>query len=269
MPVGPALACERGHSFDVAKEGYVNLLGGVKLPALAGDSREMLQARRRFLEAGHYAPLAAALAKLIGEHLAGRPERGALLDAGCGEGFFLGALLAALAARGDVAAPCAFGTDIAKEAARLAARRHPGALFVVADTHRRLPFRDAALDGVLNVFAARSAAEFARVLRAGGILLVALPLPHHLAELRARLSLVGIEPDKEAQVAAKLEGAFELTQDVTVAQQLILGPDALVDLVGMTPSARHLSPAELLRARGLGQLEVTAAFRVLAFVRRA
>jgi len=124
------LACPKGHSFDLAREGYVNLLPVQKKKTKdPGDSREMVQARRRFLSAGHYRPFAAALGE-IGAELARGKERFAVADAGCGEGYYDQALLEAL--RPQAKQVSLLGFDISREAVRLAARSSmPEAAFAV------------------------------------------------------------------------------------------------------------------------------------------
>lgn len=163
--------CADGHAYDVAKEGYVNLLiTHQRRQREPGDSADMLRHRRAFLDAGHYAPLKEALAALV-------PPDAAVLDVGCGEGYYTR----------DLPNPL-WGVDIAKAAVRMAAKRgRPGARYAVASAYD-LPVVDAAADVVLSVFAPLHSPEFERVLRAGGRVLVAAPGPRHLDGLKARFS---------------------------------------------------------------------------------
>lgn len=258
------MRCAAGHAFDLAREGYVNLLG----QGLPGDSAAMLQARRAFLARGGYAPLASAVAGLLGRHLATWPAAApAVLDAGCGEGYYLGGLGSQLAAQ-DVAAVRLAGMDIAKEAVRLAARAYPAVAWAVADSWGRLPVADDALAGLLDIFAPRNPAEFARVLAPGGLLLVVIPGPAHLAELRAALPLLGIEEDKEARVQAAFAADFTPLALQSLDYPLQLDPAALMELVAMTPSARHLSAEGGAALAALGGLVTTVSFRILSFVRK-
>jgi SAM-dependent methyltransferase len=263
-----AFRCPNGHSFDLARQGYVHLAGS-RHP---GDTKPMLQARRAFLAAGHYRPLADALAGLAFAHLtshdAMRPADAsppAILDAGCGEGYYIGRLCRALADAG-IAARC-FGLDVAKEAVRMAAAREPDVQFLVADIKGRLPFADASLTLLLNVFAPRNPAEFARVLAPGRLLLVAIPTPAHLAELRAMLPLLAIEDQKREHVLAQCAGSFALAASREVAYELALAPAEARLLITMTPSHRHLAEEELDRALPEAPVRVTAAFSILALVR--
>ncbi len=258
------LRCATGHAFDLAREGYINLLG----KGLPGDSAAMLQARRAFLARGGYAPLAAAVSAAVGRHLATWAGAApAVLDAGCGEGYYLGVLRTQLAAQGVAEARLA-GMDIAKEAVRLAARAYPTVAWAVADSWGRLPLADGALAALLDIFAPRHPAEFARVLAPGGLLLVVIPGPTHLAEVRAALPLVGIEEDKAARVQEAFATAFDLLPTQSLDYRLPLDRAALTDLVAMTPSARHLTAEGATALAALDGLETTVSFRLLPFTRK-
>ncbi len=316
--VDATLRCDWGHSFDIAKEGYAHLLApGRAAPKLAGDSKQMLRARRDFLQRGHYQPLSDAIDEAVIGRLApgvqaapdaestaggdrggiageagpfptasdaqpgGRPRPRqaaplpagsawaplAILDAGCGEGYYLGRLSAHLHAQSG-AAPFLFGMDIAREAVRMAAKRYPQGRFVVADVHARWPFADASSAVLLDIFAPRNPAEFARVLVPGGLLLVALPTAQHLAELRAHIPLLEIEPDKQERVIERLAGAFALTSATTLQYPLELPGAEATLLLQMTPSARHVAPAALATLAATERVLVTAGFVLLAFTRR-
>jgi 23S rRNA (guanine745-N1)-methyltransferase len=293
---GRSLLCPTGHSFDLAREGYANLSRSRR----TGDSKEMLHARRRFLEAGYYQPLSDLVNRLVGEHHSAAPYT--VLDAGCGEGYYLGRLSASLTGLGSIVGPrtgsCAaallpaackvpvgepggrssastrdyqaIGLDAAKEAARMAAARYRGAAFLVADIAERLPVADGRIDTILNIFAPRHAPEFFRVLRPDGLLLSVIPAPDHLHELRALLPLLGIEERKEEQVRATLGHRFVSVGVERLSYIMNLSTQSLGDLVDMTPSARHLDST--IRAR-LGEAAtaayaVTASFLVLSFLRR-
>ncbi len=261
------LVCPAGHSFDIAREGYVNLLAPAQARrAILGDEKAMLLARRRFLEAGHYAPLMAAINETVIRHVeAAHLHIAYIVDAGCGEGAYLGALQAALEPRkGEYVFT---GIDIAKDAARLAARRYPGIRFVVADITGRLPLPDASADVLLNVFAPRNPAEFRRVLAPGGLLLVVIPAPGHLASLRERFDLLGVEEDKRAHVAAQFTGGFTLDAAAELGFSLALDAAALLDLVQMTPNYWHLAPETREALASAAPLETQAAFELLSFRR--
>jgi 23S rRNA (guanine745-N1)-methyltransferase len=253
----------------VAREGYVNLLAGRRLAPTVGDAPAMLRARRRFLDRGLYAPLADAITSHVLARCTGlsRPMR--VLDAGCGEGYYLGRLAEALTGGSSTEADghCLYGIDVSKHAAGLAARRVPGALVLVADVTGRLPFDDGTMDVLLSVFAPRNPAEFARVLRPGGMLLAALPQPDHLAGPRALLGLLDIEQEKEQRLIERLRGRFHLTGKRTLSHDLALDAEAARDLVLMTPSYRHLEARGIALPSGDGRIDTRAAFSILTFER--
>ncbi|WP_229399837.1 putative RNA methyltransferase [Micromonospora okii] len=247
-----ALRCPRRHSFDLARQGYVDLLAG-RAPH-SGDTAEMVAARADFLAAGHYDVVSAALADAATDALhaaeaAGRPPGPAtaageaayplVVDAGAGTGRHLAAVLAAL--------PHAMGLalDVSKPALRRAAKAHPRAAAALADTWRRLPLADASVAVLLDVFAPRNGAEFRRVLRPDGALLVVTPAADHLAELVGALGLLRVDPDKADRVAGSLADHFaEVSATVLRARLELTGPEVST-LVGMGPSAWHTDPAAL------------------------
>src|SRR6266516_6833069 len=179
--LGGSLRCPRGHSFDQAKQGYVQLTAGpVSHP---GDSAEMVAARAGFLAAGHYSFIADALARAA-------PDRGLAVDVGAGTGYHLGRVLDA---RPELVG---LAVDVSKPALRRAAKAHPRAGAVLADAWRGLPVADHGAAVLLDVFAPRNGPEFARVLAPDGALLVVTPTARHLAELVEALALLRVDPAK-------------------------------------------------------------------------
>ncbi|HEX9038992.1 MAG TPA: hypothetical protein VF808_18565 [Ktedonobacterales bacterium] len=275
-----AWVCPRGHSFDRARQRYVNLLRpGVRVH---GDSAAMLRARRRFLGAGHYAPLAATIAGEVGAWLADAgaipPEARALVDCGCGEGYYLDALADAQAGGLRAGGWRLYGFDVARDAVRMAAgRRYAGlgAALFAASVWERLPLADAGVGAALVVFAPRNATEFARVIAPGGLLLVVTPAPEHLAGARAALpALLTPEPEKSARLRASLAPAFALTAERAIRFPLALDAAALASLAEMTPHRADVDEAALASAAHTvaesapgGRLVVTAACVVSAFTR--
>jgi len=235
---------------------------------LTGDTAEMLRARRRFLERGWFAPLAraldecrAALRRALAEH--GAPEDRAglvVLEAGCGEGHFIGGLAA-----GAQDGECYFGLDVSRDALRVAARRHRGVLFFRNDVHHRICLRDGCVHLLLDIFAPRNPREFRRVLRPSGLLVVVIPAAAHLAELRAALPMIGMEPEKLRRTIERFRGPFELEGHDVVEFGAALEGDDVLDLVSMTPSAWHMDERARAQASALGPLEVTFALDVLRF----
>ncbi|WP_203831017.1 putative RNA methyltransferase [Actinoplanes palleronii] len=249
-----ALRCPDGHSFDMAKQGYADLSAG-RLPH-TGDSAEMIADRSAFLAAGHYAFIATALAEAASltvdppltaaAPLADVPVEAApsvvremVLDAGTGTGDYLARVLdAAPAAVG-------LGLDVSKPALRRAARSHPRAAAVLTDLWRPLPVADAAASVIINVFAPRNGQEFRRVLRPDGRLLVVTPAADHLTELITAYGLLQVDPDKAGRVSESLDEHFTPAGSTTHRRMLTLTATEARTLIGMTPSARHVAPADL------------------------
>lgn len=170
---GSAFRCGTGHSFDRAKEGYVNLLPGGRLKGRpAGDNDSMVRARRQLFDAGLYQPIVDRVAAVAAE-----TAPLFVLDAGCGEGSYLAAATALAGAEG-------WGIDVSKAAVKLAARRNPDHHYAVSSTYS-LPFADGLFDVAINVFAPRDFAEMRRVLSTSGVAIVVTPGPDHLRELKA------------------------------------------------------------------------------------
>lgn len=226
-PEGRSLRCRRGHSFDVARQGHVNLAGRAA-PANA-DTVDMLQARDRFLEAGHYAPIEKVVDLRMG-------RAGRLVEVGAGTGHYLAGLLDRRPGAVGVA------TDVSPVAARRAARAHDRLGAVVADTWVGLPLRSGSVDALLCAFAPRNPAEFARVVRPGGVLVVVTPNEGHLAQARDDLGLLGVQEDKLARLNRSLLGLFDAVASTRVNWTMELDADAVRDLVQMGPNAFHEHP---------------------------
>jgi 23S rRNA (guanine745-N1)-methyltransferase len=254
---GPALRCPAGHAFDIARQGYANLLTG-KAHLGTADTPEMVAARADFLGGGHFTPLA----ELVAERAAAfDPGEGCVLDAGAGTGHYLAAVLDRLPGRPGVA------LDISKHALRRAARAHPRIGALAWDVWRPLPVRTGAVAVLIDVFAPRSGAEFHRVLRQDGALIVVTPAPHHLGELIERLGLLSVDERKADRVADSIGERFAPAGTWSLDLPLSLTHADVASLVAMGPSARH-TPPEILRARIAALAEpvkVTAAFEVRAF----
>lgn len=236
--------CENGHSFDVARQGYVNLLPVQQKHSIApGDPREMVAARRAFLEAGHYLPIAQNLRELVERF---RPER--ILDAGCGEGYYLSFL---------AHVPERWGIDISKDAVRFAAARDKAAHWLTA-TAAHLPFEDHSFDCVMSMFAFTAEAEFSRVLKKGGIFIQVLAGKEHLTALKHIIYPEVFDKEKELQPiltgftlleSRQISFDFELTDAQTIH-----------DLLYMTPHVHRISKS------GAQALEETTYLRDCAHV---
>ncbi|MDT0450165.1 putative RNA methyltransferase [Streptomyces hesseae] len=230
---GRALVCSNGHAFDVAKQGYVNLLpGAVKYSA---DTREMVDARAEFLGAGHYAPIADALVSLARDTAdsSASPAAGCVVDIGGGTGYYQSHVMDAF--------PEAEGIllDISKFAARRAAKAHARIGAVVADAWQALPLLDASAALVVNTFAPRNGPELRRVLHPQGALLVVTPRPDHLQELIDTLGLMRVDERKEERLSDQLAPHFSTTTSRALTTTMTLDHHALAQLVGMGPNAWH------------------------------
>jgi 23S rRNA (guanine745-N1)-methyltransferase len=237
---GGALRCPAGHAFDIARQGYVNLLGRAD-----GDTAAMVADRVAFLAAGHYAPLARKLAEWAADR-----APGLVVDAGAGTGYYLDAVLA----RGGFG----LALDASPMALRRAARAHERIGAAVWDVWRPWPLRDGAAAVVLNVFAPRNGPEFHRVLRPDGTLLVVTPTETHLAELGTAAGLLSVDPRKPARLAETL-ARFERVRSETLSYPMTLTAVEVRRVIGMGPAAHH-DPVGLDEGR-----EVTASFQVSAY----
>lgn len=255
-----ALRCPRGHSFDRAREGYWHLLPVQAMRTKApGDSREMVTARRDFLNAGYYSLFGRALGELCLQYSAAVPGRPLhLLDAGCGEGWYDRCIAAAFAQAGRPLALAGF--DIAKPAVRLAAKALPGAQYAVASSFHQ-PVRDGWADVVVDIFSPFAREEFLRVLRPGGRLIYAVPGPDHLYGMKAVLYDT---PYQNPVQDVAYEGLRPLAQREETGR--ITVPRAqLGALFAMTPYYWRTPRGGAEKLAALDELTTDIAFRFLVF----
>lgn len=255
-PVERSLRCAGGHSFDAARQGYVNLLS--RPAGAAADDAAMVAARQDVLTSGLYDALTAGLVDVV-ERVEAPP--GCVVDVGAGTGHHTAAVLDALPRRVGLA------LDLSVYAARRAAKAHPRLAAVVADVWEGLPVRDGAAGVVLDVFAPRNVAEFARVLAPGGAVVVVTPAPAHLTELVTALAMPRVDPRKAERLA---ETFADFTHGPThaVRETLRVSGAVAASLAGMGPAAHHVSPAALEEfAARRDEVAVTFAVDVAAFVR--
>lgn len=225
-----ALLCTAGHTFDIAKQGYVNLLSGATKHS--ADTRDMVEARADFLAAGHYAPIADALVALA-RRTAGPAVSGCVVDIGGGTGYYHSQVMDAF--------PDGEGVllDISKFAARRAAKAHPRIGAAVADAWQELPLQDGAASLVLNTFAPRNGPELRRILAPGGVLLVVTARPGHLQELIDALGLLSVDDRKESRLTDQLAPYFTVAETERLTRTMTLDHQALAQLVAMGPNAWH------------------------------
>jgi 23S rRNA (guanine745-N1)-methyltransferase len=235
--------CERGHSFDVARSGYINLLQPQDRRAKSpGDSAEVVAARRRFLER-HGMPLSVGRALARPGRAEARPT--SILDVGCGEGHYLGLVRSQFDCE-------AHGVDISVPAIDAAARAHSDCTFVVANADRFLPYADASFDLVMSINARLNPPEFRRVLRDGGTLLVSILGADDLRELRG-----GPEQDHVERTVALFGSDFQLVSHRTVRRIVHLDRDGIRDVL--------LSSYRGMRDVPDAELDVTFSREILTF----
>lgn len=249
------LCCPAGHSFDRARSGYFNLLQPQDRRAKhPGDSREVALARRRFLAAGHEEPFVRAV--LGDPAILGLVAGAAVLDVGCGEGYYL----RRLAAERQVDA---HGLDLSAPAIELAARAHPLGTWVVANADRSLPYVEGAFALAWSLTARQNAAELRRVLAPDGHLLVAVPGEDDLLELREAALGEGVRRDRTERTVAAFAPEFEVVEHRTVRWRLELDSQALAD--ALVATYRGGRARRLERAERLAGLPVTASRELFRF----
>lgn len=226
---GTRYSCANNHQFDMAKEGYVNLMPAHhKRSKDPGDNQEMMQARRQFLAADYYAPMRSAVSTMCQQSMENNEHT--LLDIGCGEGYYTSFIADELRQKYDDAS--VFGLDISKVAIRYAAKRYPNCQFSVASSHR-LPFADQSLGVVLRIYAPCKDEELQRCIRKDGTLVTVTPASRHLYQIREKIyqdvRLHETQPES-------IEG-FTLEQEQRIHYPMMLKEGAALNLLQMTPFA--------------------------------
>ena len=249
--------CANGHSFDIAKEGYVNLLPANRQHSSApGDDKAMVNARTQFLSGGWYEPLRDQIQRLTEEFL---PENGALLDAGCGEGYYTEVLTAVAADKGGTAA----GLDLSKSAVKRAARRCEDAEIAVASVYH-MPILDQTVDLLTDCFAPLAIDEFRRILKPGGLFPYVIPGRKHLWEMKEIL----YEHPYENEEKTEAYDGFRLMEEIPLEFRCNLRKqEDIAALFNMTPYAWKTPREGTERLFGLQELDITAQFRILAFAK--
>ena len=228
------MVCARGHSFDIARSGYINLLQPQdRRSKRPGDSPAAVAARRRLHDRGATLPLLGA----IMESISARPGD-VVLDAGCGDGFYLASLQRQTAFE-------AHGVDISIPAVDLAARSYPECEWIVANADRFLPYADRSFSIVFSITARMNAGEFRRVLRDGGRLLVALPALDDLIELRGRAGETG--RDRAPRTIEAFADQFTLIGQSRVTTTADLDAAAVHDVLVSIYRPLRARPAEAMR----------------------
>lgn len=254
---GKSYTCVKSHSFDIARSGYVNLLLSKHIgKAVHGDNKLMVQARRDFLDKGYYSPLCEAVCD---ETLKYAKNGSIVLDAGCGEGYYTSAIRAKFE-QSDIAVKM-YGIDISKVAVEYAAKRDKTVRFAAASVFH-LPVAGESCDLLLTMFAPYCGEEYSRVLKKGGIMIMAIPSADHLWELKQAIYAT---PYKNEVKPYELDGFGHISAHrVSFAMELVSRED-IQSLFSMTPYYYRTGKSEQARLEALDSLTVRADFELLTY----
>ena len=246
--------CSKGHAYDRSRDGYYNLL--ISNAPRHGDNREMVLARRNFLDTGAYLPLAKRVSELSLEYFA---ENGEVLDVGCGEGYYTD--IVERNAREEKRPFSLFGFDISKDAVRLAAKRNPHLSLAVASAYK-MPFSDEAFDGVLNLFSPLALTEIVRVLRKSAHFIMAIPAENHLFGLK---SAIYETPYKNEVKDTALEGLTLVASEKISYEITLTGKEQISSLFMMTPYAYRTRKEDSERVLSLDRLTTEVEFILFVY----
>lgn len=242
-----SLRCVKGHSFDYAKEGYVNLLRSNKKGDLIGDDKLSARSRRDFLNKGYYASLKDELCRILSE------KQGNVLDICCGEGYYTAAL-------GENPGLQVYGFDISREMVRLAAKRGNGTYFVA--NMASIPIEDNAMDYAVHLFAPFNEASFARILKSGGILYTVIPGKNHLCGLKQALYETPYENDEKLPQTSILR---HISTHKLSSQILLQSQEDIQAVFRMTPYYFHTSEKDKQKLLALHSLETSVEFVIAVY----
>lgn len=248
------LKCKNGHSFDRAKSGYVNLLSGKG--GNHGDPKEMVIARRDFLDAGYYEKFADALCDAVIKY---SPDTSAVLDCGCGECYYTKRIADTFDKEGKNAVFA--GIDVSKDAVNYGARRFRDCELAAASVYA-MPVADESVDTALSVFAPAATEEFTRVLKPGGHLIMAIGSREHLWSLK---KAVYDTPYKNEPSDYTLDG-FEFIESIHCSYSINLKTNKdILDLFSMTPYYHKTSQSDMAKLNALDTLETEVDFEILIY----
>jgi len=262
-PASNSLTCEKGHNFDRHKKGYINLLlAQHKKSKQPGDDSNMVEGRRSFLDAGHYNAFANKITELVSKK---NPQT--ILDAGCGEGFYLNYILSNLASTHDhanIQPVKAFGFDISKPAIHAAAGKYKQIDWAVASS-ARAPYQTGIFDCIISVFSRVEPDEFSRLLKPGGIVIYAGPGENHLLSLR-ELIYSEVKPYQAKKHVSYFNDDFTLLEKASLTVPLSLNSnDDIMNLVSMTPHGQRINKDNANRLNATHTLNDEADFLLYAY----
>lgn len=246
---GRVMRCKNGHSFDIAKEGYVNLLRSNKNGDKIGDDKFSARSRRDFLNKGYYAPLRDALCRIFAD------QQGSVLDICCGEGYYT----SALAENPDLRV---YGFDIAREMVRLAAKRGKGTYFVA--NMAAIPVENGSFDFATHLFAPFNETEFARILKPGGSLYTVIPGEKHLFGLKEALYDTPYRNDEKLPETKLLQlvGTRKIAAKIKLAS-----PEDIESVFRMTPYYFHTSQRDRDKLAAYETLETPIEFVIAHYLK--
>ena len=234
--------CEKGHCFDLAKEGYVNLLRTNKKGDLIGDDKFSARSRRDFLNKGYYASLKDELCRIFAE------KQGSVLDICCGEGYYTSAL-------GGNPNLQVYGFDISREMVRLAAKRGNGTYFVA--NMASIPVADGSMDYCIHLFAPFNETSFSKVLKPGGVLYTVVPGRHHLWGMKQALYETPYENDEKLPETTTLQ---KISVQKVIAKIDLATKEDIQAVFRMTPYYFHTSEADKQKLLAYQQLDTPIEF---------
>lgn len=243
------LLCQSNHCYDVASQGYVNLILGSKNTSKHGDNKEMIIARRAFLGLGHYKPIITELSKLITKHTVSDKIR--ILDAGCGEGYYTSGVSGSLTKPHEI-----YGIDVSKEAVVKAAATYKNANFAVASVNA-LPFSNSSFDATLSLFAPLAEDEFSRVLKKDGVLITVSPSPKHLFGMKEKI----YDTPYENPPSTFTPNLFDKINEYTISSEITLDNQSdIFNLFNMTPYCYNTGKIGIERIKAVKSLTTEIGF---------
>lgn len=247
--------CSNNHSFDIARQNYVNLL--TRSSENTGDNPMMSAARHEFLAKGCYSHLAEAVSGVLNRFCDGREGFG-FADAGCSDGYYTDIIYRSLESEGK----SAFGADLSKYAVKLAGRSNRDIKFAVSSVFE-MPLADSCANAVVSIFAPIAAEENLRILKNDGILTVASPGKRHLFELK---EAIYDNPYQNDGIPAQIDG-FRIVDEISVSREIFLDTTAdIKNLFLMTPYVYKTSKEDEAKLDRLESLAVTTDFLVTTYM---
>ena len=248
--------CEKSHSFDIARQGYVNLLPVQNKHSLhPGDTNEMLTARRSFLDSGSYMPICSSVIDAVKKYR--RTESPVVLDIGCGEGYYTE--LIKQSCKGVYS-----GIDISKDGVRMACSRSRDILWLVA-TASSLPFESRSVDVITAMFSLIQPEEYARVLKDGGCVIEVTVGSDHLRERKAIIYDEVFEQHKHPSPCTELFDEAECTEH---RFRIKLDNTQLCQLLKMTPHFWRIHKERLEMLEKTESLELTVHYWLRAAIKK-